>query len=89
VNLKERGSLKIIYSGFCAATQVGLIPLILLVGAGRFELPTPCAQDGFPQTTKVACFQCIRFQADTGGALKLVELLGTRRLSHPHFYLQR
>jgi hypothetical protein len=31
-------------------------PLILLVGAGRFELPTPCAQGKEPNP------MCLRFQ---------------------------
>ncbi len=36
---------KIIYSGSLEAAGNGRIWLIPLVGAGRFELPTPCAQD--------------------------------------------
>ena len=40
----DRHSYRIIYSGDLEATGDGCIFLILLVGAGRFELPTPCAQ---------------------------------------------
>jgi hypothetical protein len=36
--------------------------LILLVGAGRFERPTPCAQGGFGPLPKVAYFQRLSFQ---------------------------
>jgi hypothetical protein len=32
------------------------ISLILLVGAGRFERPTPCAQGSFEYATKIVCF---------------------------------
>jgi hypothetical protein len=41
---KRRHSYKIIYSGIFEAARSGRIRLILLVGAGRFELRTPCAQ---------------------------------------------
>src|SRR6266508_7052153 len=40
----DRHSYKIIYSGILKAARSGRICLILLVGAGRFERPTPCAQ---------------------------------------------
>jgi len=33
-----------------------------LVGAGRFERPTPCAQDGFRHSAKIVYFQRILFQ---------------------------
>jgi hypothetical protein len=33
------------------------ISLIVLVGAGRFERPTPCAQGGFRQRREMLCFQ--------------------------------
>jgi hypothetical protein len=48
-------------------------PLILLVGAGRFEGPTPCAQGGLRCASKMPCFQALTFQADTGILLKPVE----------------
>ncbi len=35
---------KIIYSGFSKVPEIARKLLILLVGAGRFERPTPCAQ---------------------------------------------
>jgi len=43
---KQNHSYKIIYSGFCGHPGNARIGLILLVGAGRFERPTPCAQVG-------------------------------------------
>ena len=36
--------------------------LILLVGAGRFERPTPCAQGGFRPSAEIPCFQVLTFQ---------------------------
>jgi hypothetical protein len=45
LNLEESNSYKFIYSSFGHAHMNGRISLILLVGAGRFERPTPCAQD--------------------------------------------
>ena len=40
----DRDSYKIIYSWILKEARNGRNCLILLVGAGRFELPTPCAQ---------------------------------------------
>jgi hypothetical protein len=65
------------------------ISLILLVGAGRFERPTPCAQGRFRRFAKIAYFLLLRLQAVTESMLKVVERFGTRGLWHPHFYLQR
>ena len=44
LNLEESHSYKIIYSGILKGAVNGCKLLILLVGAGRFERPTPCAQ---------------------------------------------
>jgi len=44
-----------------------------LVGAGRFERPTPCAQGSFRHIPKTPCFQLLTFQSDTGILLKSVE----------------
>src|SRR5207248_9869022 len=44
LNSEEKSIYKIDYSGFCGLRKEGRISLILLVGAGRFERPTPCAQ---------------------------------------------
>src|ERR1039458_3890799 len=35
-----------------------------MVGAGRFERPTPCAQASFQYPAEVACFQALLIQAD-------------------------
>ena len=43
-NLEERHSYKIIYILFRGHSENARIGMILLVGAGRFERPTPCAQ---------------------------------------------
>jgi hypothetical protein len=40
-----------------------------LVGAGRFERPTPCAQVGFRRGLKVGYFQCLLFQTDAADLL--------------------
>jgi hypothetical protein len=44
VPFTDRHSYKIIYSGFLRVAGNASICLIPLVGAGRFERPTPCAQ---------------------------------------------
>jgi hypothetical protein len=44
LNLEEINSYRIIYSKFWPVEDAGRIRLIRLVGAGRFERPTPCAQ---------------------------------------------
>ena len=56
------------------------ICLILLVGAGRFERPTPCAQGRFRPFAETACFLMLRFQADAASLLRLVEWFGIWRL---------
>ena len=63
--------------------------LFSLVGAGRFERPTPCAQDRFRRTCEIDCFLIFGFQAVTASLLASVEWFGIWRLRHPHFYLQR
>jgi hypothetical protein len=45
-----------------------------LVGAARFELPTPCAQGGFRPRAEMPYFQLLKFQPDGAGWLKVVEL---------------
>jgi hypothetical protein len=55
-------SYKIIYSGFPAMPGIDRIPLKILVGAGRFERPTPCAQGSFRPSLKMPCFQVFTFQ---------------------------
>src|ERR1017187_597482 len=52
-----------------------------MVGAGRFERPTPCAQGSFRPQSKMPYFQLLTFQADGANLLQLVEPCGTRRLS--------
>ena len=44
-----------------------------LVGAGRFERPTPCAQGGFGLRAEMPCFQVLTFQAVAGILLKPVD----------------
>src|ERR1019366_2073490 len=58
-DLGRNHSYKFIYSGVFAADPDGRNLLILLVGAGRFERPTPCAQGGWKGAAKVACFQLL------------------------------
>jgi hypothetical protein len=44
-----------------------------MVGAGRFERPTPCAQGSFRHTLEMACFQVLGFQEDAASLLQRVE----------------
>jgi hypothetical protein len=53
------------------------ISFILLVGAGRFERPTPCAQGRFRTQLKIVCFQLFSLQWVTRAVLNGVELDGT------------
>jgi hypothetical protein len=48
--------------------------LIHLVGAGRFERPTSCAQGGFQLRHEVVCFQHVLFQGDGAILLCSVEV---------------
>ncbi len=48
-------------------------PLFLLVGAGRFERPTPCAQGSLRHAAEMPYFQVLRFLIDGGFLLKRVE----------------
>src|SRR5579863_6008518 len=50
-----------------------------MVGAGRFERPTPCAQDGFRSPANSACFQLLAFQAVAAILLRRVERFGILR----------
>src|ERR1019366_5826990 len=52
-----------------------------MVGAGRFERPTPCAQGSFRPPKKMPYSQLLTFQADGATLLQLVAPCGTRRLS--------
>ena len=54
--------------------------LFTLVGAGRFERPTPCAQGRFRHSPKIACFLILTFQADAASLLRPVERFGIWRL---------
>src|ERR1017187_8213902 len=56
-----------------------------MVGAGRFERPTPCAQGSFWPSSKMPYSQLLTFQADGANLLQLVEPCGTRRLSPATF----
>ena len=58
--------------GFLAAKN-GRKSLILMVGAGRFERPTPCAQGSCRHSSETAYFQALRFQVDAACLLQLVE----------------
>ena len=78
-------SYKFIYSRVFAADPYGCNFLILLVGAVRFELTTPCAQGSFRPPSKMPYFQLLTFQADGANLLQLVAPCGTRRLSPATF----
>jgi hypothetical protein len=56
-----------------------------MVGAGRFELPAPCAQGSFRPAVEMPYFQLLTFQVDGATLLQLVESCGTRRLSPATF----
>ncbi|MGA3028835.1 MAG: hypothetical protein ABSF98_29195 [Bryobacteraceae bacterium] len=57
LKLEERQSYKDDYSRFLRAGENGCILLIPLVGAGRFERPTPCAQGSFRHARKRLVFK--------------------------------
>jgi hypothetical protein len=59
-----------------------------LVGAGRFERPTPCAQGGFQRFEKCLIFKSLVSLELCCSLLKAVELFGIRGISHPQFHLQ-
>jgi hypothetical protein len=52
----------------------------VLVGSGRFERPTPCAQGRFGRLAGIPCFLLLRFQADAATLLRPVERFGIWRL---------
>jgi hypothetical protein len=54
LNQEEHHSYKNDYNRFLALRVNGCISFIPLVGAGRFERPTPCAQGRFQQSLKMA-----------------------------------
>ena len=56
LNLEESSSYKFIYSRFGHAQMHGRISLILLVGAARLDLTTPCAKADSGASTKLPVF---------------------------------
>ena len=62
MNLEESNSYKFNYSRFRRSKNKNRIHLILLVGAGRFERPTPCAQGSFQQRRKPHIFRTFCFK---------------------------
>jgi hypothetical protein len=58
---------------FPRVREKGCILLILMVGAGRFERPTPCAQGSLRQERKTPSFQVLTFQAVGSTPLQLFE----------------
>jgi len=55
--------------------------LFTLVGAGRFERPTPCAQGRFWARSQILYFSTLLFQTDGATLLQIVEARWTWRLS--------
>jgi hypothetical protein len=55
--------------------------LFSMVGAGRFERPTPCAQVGFRRGCKIVRLQLLSLQADLASLLHRVEPYRMQRLS--------
>src|ERR1035437_9683106 len=51
-----------------------------MVGAGRFERTTPCAQGSYHFRTKTACFQLLMFHEDAASLLRPVDSCWPRRL---------
>ena len=62
LNFEEIYSYRNVYSANVLASQVGRNLLKTLVGAGRFERPTPCAQGRFHSLPQIAYFQLLLFQ---------------------------
>jgi hypothetical protein len=70
-----------IYSLFLGMPSTPRISLILLVWAGRFERPTPCAQGGFRRQYRIVRFQLLPLQADAASLLRQIERYRTWRFS--------
>jgi len=73
LKLEERHSYNFDYTSFLRVGENGCIYMIPLVGAGRFERPTPCAQGSFRRIPAMPCFLVLSFKADAGILLKFVE----------------
>jgi hypothetical protein len=72
VELRGNLSLKIDYSQILIQSRSARKLLILLVGAGRFERPTPCAQDRNRRAIEMPYFQVLAFHIDTASLLNRV-----------------
>jgi hypothetical protein len=59
--------------GGLGGAQANVANKLGLVGAGRFERPTPCAQGSFRYPAEMVCFQALQFQKDGAHLLHLVE----------------
>jgi hypothetical protein len=68
---------KIDYRGKSRVPTFSWNCLILLVGAGRFELPTPCAQVGLRLAPHSTCFQLLAFQVVGGCLWNPIEACGS------------
>ena len=77
INSGSRHSYKIDYTGIPRNLEFRCILLILLVGAGRFERPTPCAQGGIQEAAKAASFQLLEKLGVPACVRELVERCGT------------
>jgi len=62
LNLWDLSSYKIDYSAILRARENARIPLIPLVGAGRFELPTPAPKAVFGILQQGLVFNCLGFR---------------------------
>jgi hypothetical protein len=62
LSLVESSSYKTDYGGISHEPRNARNCLIPLVGAGRFERPTPCARGGVRFLLETACFQVLTFQ---------------------------
>ena len=69
-------SLKIVYIGLFVGFEKANNAFRIMVGAGRFERPTPCAQGSFRDRLETVYFQYLLFQVDTANSLNLGEAFG-------------
>ena len=85
LNLEESYCYKIIYSRFFGRPGNARISLILLVGAGRFERPTPCAQGRCATRLRYApTTYVLNLSAFPHGRRKKVAQKGRPKGSHGH-----
>jgi hypothetical protein len=73
LNVEDRHSYKNRLQWDFVRVRIDHISLKIMVGARGFEPPTPCAQGGWKEVTKAACFQVLAIKGVVAELLKVVE----------------